>query len=222
MSLNLSKGNMYDWVTHTWNTVKGKCNHDCQYCYMKTWGDLRATRFDEKEFRTDLGNGNTIFVGNSNDMFADNIPSEWIERTIEYCRKFDNTYVFQTKDPGRLLRMSIQLPKMMIGTTIETNQQDLLNKISKAPPVVARSAAMSELHSRGWRTFITIEPIMMFDLDPFAELILQASPDFVNIGADSKQHGLVEPKKTEVDLLIQYLVSKGISIRKKENLGRLS
>jgi DNA repair photolyase len=111
---------------------------------------------------------------------------------------------------------------MMIGTTIETNQQDLLNKISKAPPVVARSAAMSKLHSIGWRTFITIEPIMMFDLDPFAELILQASPDFVNIGADSKQHGLVEPKKTEVDLLIQYLVSKGISIRKKENLGRLS
>lgn len=25
MSLNKSKGNMYEWITHTWNTVKGEC-----------------------------------------------------------------------------------------------------------------------------------------------------------------------------------------------------
>ena len=26
---------MYEFVTHTWNPIKGKCYHDCSYCYMK-------------------------------------------------------------------------------------------------------------------------------------------------------------------------------------------
>ena len=30
-----SKGNMYEFVTHTWNPIKGKCSHGCTYCYMK-------------------------------------------------------------------------------------------------------------------------------------------------------------------------------------------
>jgi len=29
MSLNISKGNMYEFITHTWNTIKCECNHDC-------------------------------------------------------------------------------------------------------------------------------------------------------------------------------------------------
>ena len=33
--LNKQKGNMYGFVTHTWNTVKGRCKYDCRYCYMK-------------------------------------------------------------------------------------------------------------------------------------------------------------------------------------------
>ncbi len=38
MGLNKSNGNMYEWITHTWNTIKGECYHDCSYCYMKKWG----------------------------------------------------------------------------------------------------------------------------------------------------------------------------------------
>ena len=26
---------MYEFITHTWNPIKGKCYHDCSYCYMK-------------------------------------------------------------------------------------------------------------------------------------------------------------------------------------------
>lgn len=81
--LNKSKGNMYEWVTHTWNTVKGECYHDCSYCYMKRWGKLNPVRFDEKELKTDLGNENFIFVGSSNDMFADNMCSGWVLKTLE-------------------------------------------------------------------------------------------------------------------------------------------
>ena len=55
MGLNVSKGNMYEFVTHTWNTIKGQCFHDCSYCYMKRYGTLRETYLDTKEFKTDLG-----------------------------------------------------------------------------------------------------------------------------------------------------------------------
>lgn len=35
MALTKSRGNMYPFVTHTWNAIKGMCFHDCPYCYMK-------------------------------------------------------------------------------------------------------------------------------------------------------------------------------------------
>ena len=31
--LKKTNGNMYEFITHTWNTVAGKCPHDCKYCY---------------------------------------------------------------------------------------------------------------------------------------------------------------------------------------------
>ena len=58
MSLNKSTGNMYEFITHTWNTIKGECPHGCSYCYMKRWGKQQPVHFDEKELKTDLGIGN--------------------------------------------------------------------------------------------------------------------------------------------------------------------
>ena len=33
LPLNVAKGNMYEFVTHTWNPIKGICPHGCKYCY---------------------------------------------------------------------------------------------------------------------------------------------------------------------------------------------
>lgn len=46
--LNKSKGNMYPWVTYTWNPIKGKCPHECRYCYMKGYPQPEL-HLDEKE-----------------------------------------------------------------------------------------------------------------------------------------------------------------------------
>ena len=83
MGLNKSKGNMYKFITHTWNTVKGACEHDCSYCYMKRWGKLKPARFDEKELKTDFGN--FIFVGSSNDLFAKGISDEGYGSLYKSC-----------------------------------------------------------------------------------------------------------------------------------------
>ena len=34
MTLNKQNGNMYPWVTHTWNPLIGECPHRCKYCYV--------------------------------------------------------------------------------------------------------------------------------------------------------------------------------------------
>ncbi len=90
--LNKRKGNMYGWIDHTWNCMKGSCYHSCGYCYKLRWGVQKSLRLDESEFRTDLGSGNFIFVGSSTDDFAAGVPSEWITMMLNHCAKFNNRY----------------------------------------------------------------------------------------------------------------------------------
>ena len=212
MGLNKARGNMYEFATHTFNTIKGKCYHDCKYCYVKKWGKLKDIRFDERELKTDLGEGNFIFVGSGNDMFAEKIPEEWIDKTLEYCRRFDNKYLFQSKNPGRMLGFLMKFPKnTVLGTTIETNRD---YRISKAPLVLGRADAMYNLHLLGFETMITIEPILDFDLEDFLWLIRCANPKWVNIGSDSQKNGLPEPSADKIKKLIKYLNFTEVKIKK--------
>ena len=221
MGLNKSKGNMYDFVTHTWNTIKGECYHDCSYCYMKRWGKLNPVRFDEKELKTDLGTGNYIFVGSSCDMFAENIPDEWIVKTLHYMQKFDCKYLLQTKNPARIfdyIDACVFTDKCTVCTTIETDRE-FPNITGKSPNVFARAAAMGEI-SEIVDTYVTIEPIMDFNLDVMVQLIKDCRPKQVNIGADSGKNGLPEPSGAKVLELISEL-EKFTTIHKKNNLSRL-
>ncbi len=77
---------------------------------------------------------------------------------------------------------------------------------------------MGEL--KGMRRFVTIEPIMDFNLVALLLAIEFIGPEFVTIGADSKGHGLVEPPWKKVEILISEL-SKFTEIRQKKNLERL-
>ena len=85
---------MYSWVTHTWNPVKGRCFHGCSYCFMTKWKNShqKDIHIDDAEFMTDLGAGNFIFVGSSVDLWAMDVPNEWILRTLDYCDRFDSRY----------------------------------------------------------------------------------------------------------------------------------
>ena len=69
--------------------------------------------------------------------------------------------------------------------------------------------------------FITVEPIMDFDLVELMNLLVKAKPTFINIGADSKGHNLPEPSKEKIADLVKAIQSQGIEIRKKVNLERL-
>lgn len=217
MGLNISKGNMYEFITHTWNVIKGQCYHDCSYCYMKRWGKLNPARFDEKELKTDLGVGNFIFVGSSCDMFAENIPNYWIAKILDYCDKFDNNYLFQTKNPKRLLNW--YLDYSVICTTIESDifyPKFMVN----SPTPHNRAKYMEILSDYVFKTYVTIEPIMDFNLQPLVDLIKKCNPEQVNIGADTGRNNLPEPSKEKILNLIDEL-SKFTVVHQKSNLKRL-
>lgn len=221
MGLNISKGNMYEFITHTWNTIKGECFHDCSYCYMKRWGKLNPVRFDEKELKTDLGTGNFIFIGSSCDMFAENIPDEWIKKTLKHMEMFDSKYLLQTKNPQRILDYidaSVITDKCVVCTTIES---DLFYPeiMKNSPQPMQRSIAMEQI-SGVIDTYVTIEPILDFNIEHFVHMIRRCSPEQVNIGADSGQNNLHEPTKEKVLQLVSEL-QKFTIIHNKSNLQRI-
>lgn len=214
MALNESKGNMYSWITHTWNTVKGECPHGCTYCYMHRWGKLNPVRIDEKELNTDLGSGRFIFVGSSCDMWAESIPEEWIIKTLEHCEKFDNTYLFQTKNPKNIRRI---LPaKSRVCVTLETNRW--YPEIMKESP--KPEARASEITLIRHPVYITMEPILDFDLDVVMRMIYDCDPQQINIGADSGNNNLPEPSKEKLEQLI-FALKAYYTIDQKRNLSRL-
>lgn len=221
MPLNKSTGNMYDFITHTWNTIKGECPHGCSYCYMKRWGKQPPLHFDEKELKTDLGKNNFIFVGSSCDMFAKHIPYEWKIDTLNHCLEFPkNKYFLQTKNPGKLLSFSNELRmNFSICTTLETNRY-YENIMGDTPLPNVRAHYLPRFFSLN--RHITIEPIMDFDLPEFVQLIWQCYPVQVNIGADSnpKRNRLPEPPKEKILALIAEL-EKFTTVVQKKNLARL-
>jgi len=181
----------------------------------------RELHFDKSELNTDLGKDNFIFVGSSTDIWADNVPEKWIKDVLKYCAEFSNKYLFQTKNPGRYLSVEkFNFPTNTIfGTTIETNRNRYLD-ISNAPPIKDRIRVMNALKFINLKTMITIEPVMDFDLEPFADMLIGARPDWINIGADSKGHNLPEPSREKINKLIKEL-EKFTTIKIKKNLARI-
>jgi DNA repair photolyase len=228
MSLRKPKGNMYPFVDWLWNPVSGRCQHDCSYCYVKRIKD--RFRYDqpdphlvESEFQTNLGRFNVIFVCSGCDLFASDIPDEYISKVVAYTRRFpNNVYLFQTKNPQRIVSSSYGLSDgfHQICTTIETNRW-VPEIMKNAPPTILRALALAQLAEQGYVTNVTVEPIIDFDLEKMLRLIRITKAMQVNIGADSGHNHLPEPSKEKIIDLITEL-KKFTRVVEKKNLGRLT
>lgn len=223
MEDNKQKSNMYDWVTTTRNYLAGECRHNCSFCYVedfkKRYPQVRERysggyRLIEKELEKNEGSGKIIFVQDCGDLFEIGVPSQFIKRIIEHCRKFDNTYLFQTKNPKRFSEF-IFPEKTILGISLESNRD---YKLTKAPRPKQRVNDFYEVSFPN--KMLNLEPIIDFDLDIIVDWIGQIKPQFVSIGADSKNKGLPEPTKEKVDKLIKEL-EKFTQVKIKNNLRRL-
>jgi len=230
---------MYPWITHTWNPLGGKCTHGCSYCSTnKFYYPNLVKKYSgehiliDKEIKTNLGGNNFIFVCAQNDLFADGVDYKIISEILSYLEKFNNKYLLQTKNPKNLIGYLQLLPSdhfkqitpkishgTSICTTIETNRvyPDVMND---CPTPKKRAEYFSLINNKMYEKYITIEPIMDFDLFEMVSLIRMCNPKQVNIGADSGNNNLPEPSKEKVLKLILEL-EKFTIVKQKNNLKRL-
>lgn len=227
MTLNKSKGNMYGWVTHTWNPLLGRCSHDCSYCYVKSMKRMNTikerysgpARIDEKAINDNLGKDRFIFVCNMTDLFADDITDSMIEQVIEHIKAYpDNRYLIQTKNPERALKWVPEQDNYVLGTTAECDMYKYRN-LSNAPSPLRRLRSLAKYNGK---TTVTIEPIMdIEDMSNFIQWIVHVKPEWISIGADSCKNNLPEPKAEDILGLISMLMDLGFKVHIKNNLNRL-
>jgi protein gp37 len=216
-------GNMYDWITApNCNPLAGRCLHECSYCYAlndpkpgmksKYSGPIRL---DKKVLASSI-KGGTRFLCSCNDLFAEGVPKEYIAAILDWAEQQTTvTWAIQTKNPrhdlfANMLRCTPI--NFILGTTMETNREI---PGTKAPQPLNRFQYGLD--------YVTIEPIMGFDIDIFPVWLKAMAPRFVNIGADSrpaKDRDLPEPSKEEVLALIAEL-EKFTEVRIKSNLKRI-
>jgi len=189
---------------------------------MKRFGGQPKIHFDEKELKTDFRMGNFIFVGSSCDMWADKIPENWILETLKHCHEYPtNIYLFQTKNPQRFSNLISRgkipyLAEIRYCVTLETNRD--YPQMGNTPSTRQRSAALMEMDV--FNKYVTIEPIMDFEIEYFIPMIKRCCPLEVYIGADSGGHNLPEPPAEKVRELITEL-SKFTEVKIKNNLKRI-
>lgn len=222
--MNKSTGNMYPWINQTSNPLSGKCKHNCSYCSTNSFvwpnaiekysGEIRLA---ENEMTASYGKDNFIFVVAQNDLFAEGVPMLMIQKILDKCRdNTDNWYLFQSKNPKHF--SDFVLPEnSVICTTIETNRW--YPKIMRdCPKPQDRAKAMGVIE--GIKKYVTIEPIMDFDLEELVALIRMCGVEQCNVGSDSKGNNLPEPSKEKIEELIFYL-QEFTTVVEKDNLKRL-
>lgn len=225
---------MYKFISelYTYNPIKGACSHKCNYCFMiamrHRFKQDPTLRLDQKELTRSLGKNRFVFVGSSTDDFAADVPRDWIDQVLNHLYDYpDNEYMLQSKNPVRFLEFvnhkffKDRKDKLILCTTIESDID--YPDVSAAPLVTERVAAMKHLHELGFKTMVTIEPIMKFsDVGAFAAMLESFHPIQVNFGANtSKKVKLIEPTRFHILSLITQLRGRGIRVHCKSDLDRL-
>lgn len=141
--LNVQSNESIDWAAFSWNPITG-CNHGCEYCYARDianryYGDLgfapalHPQRIHIPSNHKDSGKkNNRVFTCSMSDLFAANLPKEWIDAVLEECA--NNTqfeFLLLTKNPKRLRDFSFPR-NCWVGTTTDTQRRmDVAESIFK-------------------------------------------------------------------------------------------
>jgi hypothetical protein len=219
---------MFESVDDTWNVVKG-CRHGCTWCWARGCAETRLRHnpryrdgFEPAFFPGDLERrfkpGQFILVAEMGDLFGQWVPGPWIAAVLAAIRTHPRTdFLLMTKNPARYHSWTWLLPKnACIGTTIETNRP---HGGTRAPQPDERALAMMT-HPHPHK-FVSIEPLMDFDVPVLVNWIEAIGPDIVEVGADNSHSGLPEPCEEKARDLIAELSHLPLDLRIKDTTERL-
>jgi len=155
----------------------------------------------------------TIFVTSMGDLWGYWVPDEWIKKVLDAIRDSGSkaTFLFLTKNPERyLLFQDLFTENMILGVTLETNYPRIY---TDAPLPHNRYNAMRML--RHPRKFVSVEPILVFELPTLLTMIYNLSPEFVFVGYDNYYNRLPEPPLWKTRQFIRELERLGLMVYRK-------
>jgi len=218
-----TKTNMYKHSVKQWNPFVG-CRFNCSYCkssfqrQIKRWAKENCdkcysfTPHEHPERLTqslpNTGFMQFIFTCSSGDIAF--CPSDYLLKIIARIRNEPHKkFLMQSKAPQILKEFNFP-GNIILGTTIETNRDDLYEGISKAPkPSQRYSDFLTVQHPM---KMITIEPVIDFNLNVMTNWIESINPIMVWLGYDSRNSHLPEPSLDKVKQLHWELGKKGFTV----------
>ena len=217
---------MFKTVTRTWPIFSG-CRFGCTYCWARPLIEGRLAHlpkykngfeptFHAEELRCTFKPGDFVGVALMGDI---SFATAWeLDAIVEVIRRFPQTsFLLQTKDPASFWRLeSLHLNTIYYGTTIESN---LCNVANLAPAPVLRCQAMRSLKVP--HKFLSIEPILDFELPGLVEWVQAIGPEIVEVGADNYNNHLREPPWSKVETLLAELRKFVPTVVEKDGLRRL-
>lgn len=217
---------MFKSIDKTWNVFVG-CRFDCTYCNARKTALTRLKHLDrykdgfkphlvESELKKTFKPGEFIFVSYMGDIAH---ASQYeFSQILSRIRQFPKTdFLLCSKSPGTFYRFGIDIPdNVILGTTIESNFD---YGHSKAPTPEVRWKSLGVLNNP--RKFLSIEPIMDFDLFTMLKWIKARKPEIIEVGADNYHNNLPEPPWEKVEKLLTNLRAICPQVIEKAGLERL-
>jgi DNA repair photolyase len=168
-----------------------------------------------------------IFVGSFCDMFHPTISDDALRQVMDEVRKYNGVilrstecdvkwqqfipqFLLCTKNPQRYVALMLKYgddffpANVIFGITVESNR-DYPN-VSKAPELQTHRLMVAQILSEtGVRVFLSIEPILDFDMMQFVRAVRLIKPWAVAVGFDNYGNHLPEPTTEEVMQLVSEL-----------------
>jgi len=166
---------------------------------------------DERVLKKRYGKDDFVFVQDMTDIFCPSVTDEMIMDVLCWIEESPEAhFLLLTKNPNRYFVFLEEIPRNVVfGATIESNR-DYPN-LSKAPLQHYRISSMGFLRQMEPNIFVSVEPILDFDLNIFSRELLYMNCS-VALGYDNYNNKLQEPTPEKFWGLVEELIDVDVKL----------